>query len=95
MPRVTFLPSALSIEVPKGTTLYEAAKLAGLPLASSCNADFTCGKCNVQIIGPTEALSPQSEAERVLLKRERQPTSDRIGCQTRILEDVTITTRYW
>ncbi|MBI4404740.1 MAG: 2Fe-2S iron-sulfur cluster binding domain-containing protein [Deltaproteobacteria bacterium] len=95
MPVVQFLPSRKKIDVPSGTSLYAAAQCAGLPLASSCSAEFACGKCNVQVTEGAEHLSIQTEAERHLLAREKKPGSDRIGCQAKVLGSCTITTRYW
>lgn len=95
MPTVTFLPSGTKSDVPLRTSLYEAARCAGLPVASSCSAQFVCGKCNMQVIAGQDAVSRQSEAERELLRRESRPESDRISCRTYVLGDCTVTTRYW
>ena len=47
--KVRFEPSGLKVEVPRGATLLEAARLAGVYLSSLCGGDGTCGKCKVQI----------------------------------------------
>lgn len=95
MPIVTFLPSGKKINVPSGTTIFEAAQQAGMPIASSCSANFVCGRCNVQIVVGRHNLSEQQEAEKTLLKREKHPPTDRISCQTRIEGNCSVTTRYW
>ena len=95
LPTVTFLPSKQTIEVKKGTTLFEAAELRGLPVASSCSAENICGKCNMRIITGHENLSPQNEFEVSLLKREKRQLSDRISCMTNVSGDCTVTTSYW
>jgi len=95
MPVVTFMPSGKMIEVASGTTLFEAATRAGLPVASSCSAENVCGKCNMQIIQGADSLSNQSEYEKKLLQRERHAVTDRISCLTKIEEDCVVTTKYW
>lgn len=95
MPFVTFDKANKRIEVPEGTTLFQAAISAGLPVASSCEEDFVCGKCNMQILAGKENLSAQSEHERKLLHKENAPTEDRISCITKVWGDCTVTTSYW
>lgn len=95
MPKVTFLPSLKSIEVPEGTSLFDAAKLAGLPVASSCMADNVCGRCNMQVLEGERHLSRQEETELKLLRRDKKPLTDRISCMALVLGDCTVTTTYW
>lgn len=95
MPIVTFQPGEKKIEVEWGTTLYDAAALLNLPVASSCSAEVTCGKCNMIVLLGSENLSEQSEAERHLLNKETRPLSDRISCLARVYGDCVVTTRYW
>ena len=95
MPFVTFLPSGKRVEVSSGTTLFAAATRAGLPVASSCDAEATCGKCNMQVLVGDAALSPREAIEIRLLAKEKKPAADRISCVTRVLGDCTVTTGYW
>ncbi len=95
MPIVTFIPSSKSEDVPAGTSLYDAAQRAGLPVASSCSAEATCGKCNMRVIGNEAGLSPRNMLEDRLLKKERKPPTDRISCLTLVTGDCTVTTSYW
>jgi len=95
MPKITFLPSQKTLEVSSGTLLFDAALRAKLPVASSCSAEFVCGKCNMQVVEGGENLSPQRDLERKLLHRNGKPESDRISCVTRIYGDCTVTTTYW
>ncbi len=95
MPVVTFQPSGRSIEVEPGTSLYDAAQRAGLPVASSCSAEATCGKCNMRVIAGEQNISPRQPLEERLLKKEHKPPTDRISCLTRITGDCVVTTTYW
>jgi ferredoxin, 2Fe-2S len=95
MPIITFAPSGKTVTVLQGTTLYDAALSLGIPVASSCSAEGVCGKCNMRVVRGAESLSPQSDLEKRLLKKERHPETDRISCQTKVLGDCTVTTGYW
>lgn len=95
MPRVNFVPSGKSVEVKPGCSLFDAALQAGLPVASSCSAEFVCGKCNMAVLDGAENLSTQTEKERSLLRREGRPEADRVSCCTAIWGDCTVTTTYW
>jgi len=50
--KVRFEPSGLKTEVPRGSTLLDAARLAGVYLNSLCGGDGTCGKCKVHVQTP-------------------------------------------
>jgi uncharacterized 2Fe-2S/4Fe-4S cluster protein (DUF4445 family) len=54
---VTYLPSGKSVRVPEGTTLFNAAHWAGLPIESTCGGRGTCGKCGVQVLEGTADVS--------------------------------------
>ncbi|MFO8007876.1 MAG: ASKHA domain-containing protein [Candidatus Brocadiia bacterium] len=49
MPRVTFQPSGLTIEVESGTSLLDAARQADVPIRNDCGGQGVCGHCMVQI----------------------------------------------
>jgi uncharacterized 2Fe-2S/4Fe-4S cluster protein (DUF4445 family) len=49
MRTVTFLPSYRKIEVPRGTTVLDAAQRAGLSMNVVCGGQGKCGKCIVFI----------------------------------------------
>ena len=54
---VTYLPSGKTARVPAGTTLFNAAHWAGLPIESTCGGRGTCGKCGVQVLDGEAELS--------------------------------------
>ena len=47
--RVTFQPQGRSVSVLEGTTILEAAAVAGLVIDTPCGGAGTCGKCRVQV----------------------------------------------
>jgi uncharacterized 2Fe-2S/4Fe-4S cluster protein (DUF4445 family) len=54
---VTYLPSEKKVRVPEGTTLFNAAHWAGLPIESTCGGRGTCGKCGVKVLEGEAELS--------------------------------------
>ena len=83
------------MEVPVGTTLFEAAHLAAVPVASSCQAELVCGKCHMAVSDGAQNLSPCSKSEERVLQKEKVASGERISCVARVLGDVSVTTAYW
>ena len=49
MPQLTFLPLGTTVRVEPGTSLLDAAKLAGAALTAECGGKGTCGGCLVVV----------------------------------------------
>ncbi len=79
--------------MPAGTTLLEATRLAGLPLARACGADGLCARCGVEIL--RGAAGPETDAERGAKARNRTPSNLRLACRVRVSGDVAVRARYW
>jgi uncharacterized 2Fe-2S/4Fe-4S cluster protein (DUF4445 family) len=47
---VRFEPGGLTVEVPVGTTVLDAAYRAGIHINATCGGRGTCGKCGVRIV---------------------------------------------
>lgn len=88
MPRITFLPDDRSVEVPPGTSILDAADLAGVDLPSNCGGVCACTTCHVWVEHGLEALSDIEEREDDKLQEAAglSPHS-RLGCQARIGEE--------
>lgn len=54
-PQVTFHPKGRSIDVPAGTSLLEAAILAGVEVNSACAGKGVCGRCRVVVDGDIDS----------------------------------------
>lgn len=80
---VRYEPSGKTALVPEGTTVFNAAHWAGLPIESSCGGRGTCGKCSVQI---RRGEFPATPADQRHLTEEQIADGWRISCQT-ILRD--------
>jgi ferredoxin len=86
VPKVKFIEHALEVEVPLGTTLLQASRLAGAPEGDACGGVCACSTCHVYIDQGLELLSPAEENEEDILDKafDVQMTS-RLGCQARII----------
>ncbi|HEY3316656.1 MAG TPA: ASKHA domain-containing protein [Bacillota bacterium] len=79
---VTFLPGAVSMTVPNGIDLLEAAASVGLDLSGDCGGQGTCEKCRVRVV--EGEVSAPSEAEIAALGPDLA-AGWRLACQTRVL----------
>ncbi len=95
MPKISFVKSRPSFDVESGALLMPTLLAQGLPVASSCHGEGVCSKCRIKIVTGAENLSPETDLERTLRKRNRVDDGLRISCQTRVLGDVTADTDYW
>ena len=82
MPRVTFLPHGVSVEVPPGTSILDAADAAGVDLPHNCGGVAACTTCHVWVAEGRASLSEIEEREDDRLNEAAglAPTS-RLGCQ--------------
>ncbi|MEX0991481.1 MAG: ASKHA domain-containing protein [Actinomycetota bacterium] len=81
---VTYQPSGKVAHVPEGTTVFNAAHWAGLPIESSCGGRGTCGKCSVQVLEGDFAPTP---ADARHLTEAQVDEGWRISCQAVINGD--------
>ena len=75
----------LTVEVPKGTTLLDAAGQAGAQVGHSCGGVCACSTCHIWVRKGLESLSEQQEAEldRLDLAFDVKAAS-RLACQSEI-----------
>ena len=85
MPKITFLPSGKTIDVPSGTLLMDAAGQAGIMIDLPCGGKGTCGKCLVQITRGSVACKPD-----IQLTEEERGSGFVVACQSSIIEDVVV-----
>jgi uncharacterized 2Fe-2S/4Fe-4S cluster protein (DUF4445 family) len=83
---VRYEPSGTTVHVPPGTTLFNAAHWAGIPIESTCGGRGTCGKCKVRVL--------QGHAERTLADyrhvNEGLDEGWRLSCQCEVTEDMAV-----
>lgn len=90
MPRVTFLPENITIEVPRGTTIQEAVEKSGAGLPFGCRMG-SCGTCRCLVKQGMENLNPKTEAECDLFETLTSVgKTERLGCQLVVYGDVVV-----
>jgi adenylate cyclase len=99
--RLTY-PGGLEITVPRGLTLLEASRFAGIPHTSVCGGRGRCStcrvrvvrgwdSCRVRVVRGWDSLPPAKPAEIRVLQRVGAPPNVRLACQLRPTADLLIT----
>jgi 2Fe-2S ferredoxin len=87
MPRVTFLPHQVSVEVPPGTSILDAADAAHVDLPHNCGGVAACTTCHVWVEQGLDSLSEIEEREDDRLNEAAGlAATSRLGCQARVGE---------
>jgi adenylate cyclase len=84
-------PDGREIQVPRGFTVLEASRFAGIPHASVCGGRGRCSTCRIRVNGPAAALPSASPAEQRLLERVGAAPNVRLACQLRPLGNISVT----
>ena len=79
---VRFDPSGATSVVSPGGDLLEAARRAGIHLASNCNGQGDCGECCVIVL--EGKVSPPTKEEEECLSAAEQEERCRLACCTRV-----------
>ncbi|BDG09055.1 2Fe-2S iron-sulfur cluster-binding protein [Anaeromyxobacter paludicola] len=82
MPKVTFLPAGVTVQVMRGSSLLEAADEAHVDLPHNCGGVCACTTCHVWVEQGLASLSEieENEDDRLDEAMGLQPNS-RLGCQ--------------
>jgi adenylate cyclase len=80
--------SAREIVVPRGLTLLEASRRAGLPHAAVCGGRGRCSTCRVLVLAGAEHLAPPEAMEQSTLERIGAKGHVRLACQVRPTHDM-------
>ena len=79
---IQFEPSGVTVNVPQGSLLLQAARQASVAVDAPCGGIGRCGRCRVVVRG---AVSPLTDDERALLSPEDLAVGVRLACRTRVL----------
>ena len=91
MPRVTFLPAAVTAEADDGESLFEVARRSGVAIETACVGKATCGLCRVRVVAGEEFLAPYNDHEQRHLGNVYFLTKVRLSCQALVRGgDVTV-----
>lgn len=91
MPKVRFEPDGQEVEVAIGTSILDAARKCGAQVGSACGGVCACSTCHVYVKQGADALAEATDREEDIMDKafDVRPTS-RLGCQSKILRDVTV-----
>jgi adenylate cyclase len=84
-------PEARQVQVPRGFSVLEASRFAGIPHASVCGGRGRCSTCRIRVAGAAVSLPAASPAEQRLLQRVGVPPNVRLACQLRPTGDISVT----
>ena len=88
MVTIDFEPIGKRVEVLPETSLIEAARQAGVGLASVCGGEGTCGRCRVVVMAGE--VSPPVDADRRFLSQLELAHGQRLACRARAQTDVKV-----
>ena len=84
-------PNGRRVTVPRGVTILEASRQAGVPHASVCGGRGRCSTCRVRVGKGLNALSQPSAEEQRVLNRVGAAANVRLACQTPAEADCEVT----
>lgn len=90
MPKVSYLPDNISVEVDEGEFLLNASKLADIPHLHVCGGAARCSTCRVVVVDGLANCSEPNRAEQAIRQQLCFQGSMRLACQTQVLGDVTV-----
>jgi uncharacterized 2Fe-2S/4Fe-4S cluster protein (DUF4445 family) len=85
MPTVKFEPLGLEADCAAGETLFGVARRLGVPVATACVGNATCGLCRMKVLAGGENLSALNTAEEKHLGNVYFITHERLACQAQVL----------
>ena len=86
--QVEFQPIGKRVKVTPGISVLEAARQAGIDLASACGGEGNCGQCQVVLL--TGQVSPTTSDENFILSDLELSNGMRLACCTQVLSDLKV-----
>lgn len=85
---IDFQPIGKRVETAFGTSILDAARDAGIGIASICGGEGTCGRCRVTVMSGT--VSPVQMADREFLSQLELDAGERLSCRAHVRGDVKV-----
>ncbi|MEM2815576.1 MAG: ASKHA domain-containing protein [Candidatus Bathyarchaeia archaeon] len=86
---VIFEPYGRRVKVKPGTSIFEAARKAGVRIKSECGGRGFCGKCKV-VVADKNGLNDLTETEKRLLSQGEVNLSYRLACCALVKQNVSV-----
>jgi adenylate cyclase len=83
-------PDGRAVRIPKGLSVLDASRRAGIPHASVCGGRARCSTCRVRVLLGWERLAPPSPAETRVLSPLGADRAVRLACQLKPMADISI-----
>jgi len=83
-------PGGRRVAAPRGYSVLEVSRFAGISHPSVCGGRGRCTTCRVRVVRGQAQLPPPSAAELAVLKRIRASADVRLACQLRPTCDVSV-----
>lgn len=90
MPKVTFVPQNITVELSPEKTLLQGALEKGIDIKSICKGKMICAECRVKIVQGEQNCAPPSSTELGLIGSAWHLESQRLSCQVHCFGDVTV-----
>lgn len=91
MPKITYLPLNIEVDVPEGTTLLDAALDNNIKIDHNCGGNCACSTCHVIIEKGFESLGEMTEDEEDMLdEAEGLTETSRLACQCPVTKDMVV-----
>jgi adenylate cyclase len=78
------------VRIPKGFSVLDASRRAGIPHASVCGGRARCSTCRVRVLLGLESLPPPSPVETRVLAPLGTDRAVRLACQLKPMADISI-----
>lgn len=89
MPKVTFKPDNLTVEVEAGSKLIDIVEEHNASLLFGCRQAL-CGTCIMSVPEGAGNLNPVTEDEQITLDGHEAQPGQRLGCQCEVNGDVVL-----
>ena len=83
-------PDGRAVRIPKGLSVLDASRRAGIPHASVCGGRARCSTCRVRVLLGSESLGPPSPAETRVLAPLGADRAVRLACQLKPTADISV-----
>jgi adenylate cyclase len=83
-------PDGRAVRIPKGLSVLDASRRAGIPHASVCGGRARCSTCRVRVLLGSESLAPPSPAETRVLAPLGADRAVRLACQLKPMADISV-----
>ncbi len=83
-------PDGRKVFAPRGFSVLEASRMAGVPHASTCGGRARCTLCRVRVLSDVPLPAPAEAERRVLERLGADPQTVRLACQLRPIHDLSV-----